>query len=170
MTDSPRLRVRLGPRATELALRHSDKASAESLEEGILALLQSGGTDPQLASDVAALKSEVSAMRSEFTHALTERPAAHAPDLGPALVAMIEGMENLQAMLLALSANSGSQVERAIRHLSNHMSERNQAALSDIPKPEPTEVNRMLEAIKRRMDERGIAESELSDRAEEQEL
>ena len=127
--DTRKVRIRLGPLATQLALDIGGSVSSEALEQGIAALQNAS---PQSA-DADKTRAEEQILRLLST--------------------ISEGMLGLQHMLLASAAESDDEINRAVRRLSALMLDRFQQSLEATPLQQDPSVDRMMRAIKARMDE-----------------
>ena len=127
--DTRKVRIRLGPLATQLALDTAGSVSAEALEQGIAALQEERQQSP------APVKTP---MEEQILRLLST---------------ISEGMLGLQHMLLASAAESDDEIHRAVRRLSALMLDRFEHSLEATPLQQDPSVDRMMRAIKARMDE-----------------
>ena len=127
--DTRKVRIRLGPLATQLALDTGGTVSAETLEQGIAALQKERQQNPEE----------------------TKPPAEE--QILRLLSTISEGMLGLQHMLLASAAESDDEIHRAVRRLSALMLDRFQQSLEATPLQQDPSVDRMMRAIKARMEE-----------------
>jgi len=112
----------------QLALDAGGSVSAEALEQGIADLQEQRQQSP----DAVKTPSEDQILRLLST--------------------ISEGMLGLQHMLLASTAESDDEIHRAVQRLSTLMLDRFDQSLEATPLQQDPSVNRMMRAIKARMD------------------